>query len=386
MTTVSGNVERAIADLVTPWIAGKQHIQLVIGVLQGDRRWIHGWGSSLSEAESVPPDGTTLFEIGSVTKVFTTTLLAWLVEENRLDLHHPINQLHPVYDRLPDTVTLERLATHTSGLLRLPSNLMPAMRQDSQNPYAAYTLADLHQELQQHNGQPGKTTGQVLYSNLGVGLLGNILADVCKVSYEEAVIQTLCQPLGLNDTCITLNDEQRSRLAPAYSEDGKLIKHWDLPALAGAGALRSTANDLLTFVHANLQPPQTSLGRAIQQTQVLRHQTFAPERGISAAIEAVARWIRRSRGKPLVQHQEQGVTLSWFIEALPAIQTQAYTFAGGTGGHRSFVGFIPESQLGVVILSNYADIVASLLGRYAIATVGLKILELLHEQPSRSPQ
>ena len=372
-----------IETLISPWIAKKEHINLVIGVIRGDEHWIKGWGtlnpfteySYPIASDPIPPDGNTLFEIGSITKVFTATLLSLLVEHQELELTTPINQLGSSYQKLPDTVTLESLATHTSGLPRLPDNLKKSYHQDPQNPYAAYTIEELHEYLQSHDGEPGQTAGIIEYSNLGVGLLGNILADKYGQSYEDAMLQQICNPLALSDTCITLNQEQQTRFALGYLENGKSTKTWDLPTLAGAGALRSTANDLLKFLVAHLQPGETPIAQAIRNTHTLRHETFASTKGFLGLVGGVAEWVQRSRGGPLVQMDMKGIALGWHIANLPAIDRNVYWHNGGTGGYRSFCGFIQETQTGIVVLSNYAEIMSSMFGRYSIDTIGFKILE-----------
>ena len=305
-------------------------------------------------------------------------MISLLVERQELDLAAPLNQLGPPYQNLPDTVTLESLATHTSGLPRIPENLKPSIIQDRQNPYAAYTLEDLNQYLQQQNGKPGKTAGTIAYSNLGVGVLGNVLAERCGQTYEDAILHHLCHPLGLSDTRITLNQDQLARFTLGYSEDGKPTKPWDIPTLAGAGALRSTANDMLKYLAANLQPDQTPIPQAILNTHPLRCQTFAPTTGFTAVINSVIKLIQRSRGAPLVQTTAKGIALGWFIAHLPAIDRAVHWHNGGTGGYRSFCGFVKETHTAVVVLSNYGDILSSLLGRYSADTVGFKILELLN--------
>ncbi|MBE9103291.1 serine hydrolase domain-containing protein [Vacuolonema iberomarrocanum] len=392
MTTAiaTTSLKTEIETLIKPWIAKKAHINLVIGIVQGNKRWVQGWGPSdmaaLTGAAPQPvgeaiahPDGNTLFEIGSLTKVFTASLLSLLVERQQLQLTTPLNQLGHPYQALPDTVTLESLATHTSGLPRLPDNMKSAYEKDPQNPYAAYSFADLHDYLQNHNGRPTKTTGMISYSNLGAGVLGNILAAQLGQSYEEAVIDQICNALKLSDTRVTLNPEQKIRLAMGYLEDGKPTPYWDLPALAGAGALRSTAHDLLTFITAHMRPEQTPIAQALSNTHPLRYKTLAPAPGLLGLLGWVAGGARRLRGAILVRTVFQGVGLGWFIDYLPSIEHRVYTHTGGTGGHRSFFGFIPETQTGVVVLSNYGEILSTMFGQYSTGSVGLKILEMLHQ-------
>lgn len=371
MTSTATDLKTLLEPLITPWITRKNDLNLAIGVVRGERRQIAAWGTLQPSGKTT--DDKTLFEIGSVTKVFTTTLLAMLVEQGKLALETPVNQLGTAYQKLPDTVTLESLATHTSGLPRLPSNLAKSVRQDPNNPYNAYSIEDLYEYLQTWDNQPGKTTGKISYSNLGVGLLGHILSEQLGQSYEEAIAQYICNPLNLSDTCITLNAERQQRFALGYNEDGKPVKPWDLPTLAGAGALRSTATDLLTFVAANWQSPSF----ATLKTRELRYREFAPNSGLYGVIEKVGNWVQKWRGQPLVQRETRGIGLGWMVEYLPVRDREVCTHTGGTAGHRAFCGFIPETQTGVVVLSNYGDDFASLFGRYAIDKVGLKILEML---------
>lgn len=370
-----------IDELIAPWIGKKEHINLAIGVIKGSNRALICKGSiNKDTVDKDTVDGDTLFEIGSLTKLFTATLLALLVEHGKLELNQPINQLGDIYKKLPNSITLESLATHTSGLPRLPDNLNEYASKNPQNPYAEYPFAALETYLQNHDGKPGKTTGKISYSNLGAGILGNILATQCGCDYESAIAQYISYPLGLTNTCITLTPEQQSRFAKAYSEDGKPISHWDIPSLAGAGALRSTVNDLLSLIEANLHPIENQLGQAIFKTHQLRHNTFAPESGFFGAIGKIAKLIQKTRGTPLIKFTEQGIGLGWFIDYLTSCKHTVLNHTGGTGGHRSFCGFIPENQTGVVILSNYGEVLSSTFGRYSIDKVGLKILEMLDQQ------
>ncbi|MDY6781460.1 MAG: serine hydrolase domain-containing protein [Cyanobacteriota bacterium] len=384
MNPIANDLELHLEPTIAPWIAKKENINLAIGIIQGEQRWVKGWGSLQSQrdetSESIEVDGKTIFEIGSVTKVFTTTLLSLLVECGKLELTTPINRLGKAYQSLPNAITLESLATHTSGLPPLPSNLNKSMGQDEQNPYAAYTFEELHDYLRTLPSRDMKNAGTISYSNLGVGLLGNILAEQLNQSYEATIVGQICNPLGLLDTRIALNDEQQTRFAAGYLEDGKPIKPWDLPTLAGAGALRSTADDLLAFVAANLQPEKTAIATAILNTHPLRHNTFAPTSGVIGLMEKAAQFVRRARGNPLVRREEVGVALGWFVEYLLGCDRYAYTHTGGTGGHRSFCGFIKETQTGVIILSNYGEVLSSLFGRYSIDRVGLKLLEIISDR------
>src|SRR5206468_8195592 len=158
---------------------------------------------------------------------------------------------------------------------------------------------------------------------LGVGLLGHVLGRRAGVSYEELVTRRILGPLGMKDTAITLSAGMRARLAAGHDAEGKVVPNWDLPTLAGAGALRSTANDMLTFLAANLDTTARPLARAMRD----------------------ARTPRREAGNPTMR-----IGLAWHILSRPAGSIVWHN--GGTGGYRTFTGFDPVRRVGVVVLSN----------------------------------
>ncbi|CAN0573748.1 unnamed protein product, partial [Laminaria digitata] len=196
------------------------------------------------------------YEIGSVTKAFTGLLLAQMSESGEVTLDDEVQALLPQQVTVPSrddqAITLEHLSTHFSGLPRLPTNLAPS---DPLNPYADYDTSSLYAFL---NGYtlPRVPGASFEYSNLAVGLLGHALTlRAGAPSLEALYAARIIAPLGLEDTSITLRTEQTSRLAPPYDADGAPSKNWDLGALAGAGALRSTTADMLTLGEAYLDQP-----------------------------------------------------------------------------------------------------------------------------------
>jgi CubicO group peptidase (beta-lactamase class C family) len=217
---------------------------LAIGVYQRGVRRVFAYGTA-------KPD--SLFEIGSVTKTFTGLILARMVEQGKVQLSEPVRELLP-----PETVdkpagseiTLLDLATHHSGLPRMPGNFHPA---DKANPYADYHAADLYEYLAKH-GLRKPADAAFLYSNLGFGLLGQALANRAHMSYPDLVKAEITGPPGMRDTVVTLSPDQQRRFMQGHDGDGRPVSSWDLDALAGAGALRSTAGDMLTYLEANLHP------------------------------------------------------------------------------------------------------------------------------------
>lgn len=305
----------------------KGKVGIVVGLLEADgsRRVV-----SVGDA---PYDGRTLFEIGSITKVFTGILLAEMAERGEVRVDQPVVELLPPGVQVPSRsgrqIRLVDLSTHSSGLTRMPDNFSPG---DPANPYKDYTTTQLYDFLRRH--QLRRDIGaESEYSNVGVGLLGHALAHRAGTSYESLVTARILAPLGLTSTKIVLSSSDVARLAPGHNADGEPVPNWDLPeAFAGAGALRSSADDMLTFLAANLNPPAGStLGAAIRKSQTA-HYT-----GVDGRTSGLG-W-----GRSLLRRERN-----------------ILTHAGGTGGYLTFVAVDPERRLAVVVLSNQAPNVARL--------------------------
>ncbi len=322
-----GEIRRILAERIDEQ---KRSVGIVVGVVEAGERRVVGYGR-LATDDPTEVDGDTIFEIGSITKVFTAILLADLAGEGALELGTPVQRLLgpdvTVPTRSGAEITLLHLATHSSGLPRLPSNMRPS---NAANPYADYTVAQLYEFLSSH--ELARDVGETVeYSNLGAGLLGHALALSQETDYETLVSTRLLEPLGMSDTSITLSPSQQERLAIGHSVQLRPVANWDLPTLAGAGALRSTVNDMLTFVEANLGLVESPLHAAMAATHVPRRDFAAPDMQIGLG------WVtRRGHGRELHWHN------------------------GGTGGYRSFLGFDLESRTGVVVLSNSGDSVDDL--------------------------
>ena len=217
---------------------------VAIGVMRNGVPRVFAWGSAT-------PD--SIFEIGSITKTFTGLVLAQMAAQGKVRLDEPVRELLP-----PGTVarpegveiTLLDLVTQHSGLPRMPDNFAPA---DEENPYSDYRPLNLYQFLAKH-GVEKPADAAFLYSNLGVGLLGQALADRAGTSYAKLVSEEVIVPLQLSDTGVSLSAGQQARLIQGHTSDYRLARAWDQDALAGAGALRSTAADMLTYLEANLHP------------------------------------------------------------------------------------------------------------------------------------
>jgi D-alanyl-D-alanine-carboxypeptidase/D-alanyl-D-alanine-endopeptidase len=321
--TAGGQVipDSAIKAILQDRVATKRAVGLVLGVLDHGQRKVFVAGAAGSPGVAL--DGNTVFEIGSVTKVFTASLLSDMVARGEVKLDDPIAKYLPSTVRVPSRngrqITLLDLATQSSGLPRMPSNFKP---RDEDNPYADYTVEEMYAFLSGYE-LLRDIGAQYEYSNLGVGLLGHVLALRAAKSYEALLTERILKPLGMNDTRINLDESGKARLAPGHTATGAPTANWNLQTLAGAGALRSTVNDLLKFLAANLDSISKPLGPVLATTHFARGDVDAGQMKIG---------------------------LNWHI--LTAFQRPLVWHNGGTGGYRSFIGMDPERQRGVVVLSN----------------------------------
>jgi serine-type D-Ala-D-Ala carboxypeptidase/endopeptidase len=299
---------------------------IVVGLL--DEHGVRSYQAAGRASEARPFDArpeTEVFEIGSVSKVFTATILAEMVRKGDVRLDDPVSTYLPASVRMPERngkpITLLALATHTSGLPRLPDNLKPG---NPDNPYADYSVQQLYEFLSRH--QLARDVGERYeYSNLGVGLLGHVLALRAGKGYEALLLERVTRSLGMKDTAITLGPGLLKRLAAGHAATGYAAGNWDIPTLAGAGAIRSTAADMLTFLAAQLAAPDGPLGPAMADTHLARATADRP------GMETGLAWVIRTSGDARVLWHN-----------------------GGTGGYHSFVGFNPKRHTAVVVLHNSA--------------------------------
>jgi D-alanyl-D-alanine-carboxypeptidase/D-alanyl-D-alanine-endopeptidase len=216
-------------------------------------------------------------------------------------------------------ITLGTLSEQNSGLPRMPANFHP---KDPANPYADYTEQQMYDFISGYQ-LPRDPGASFEYSNLGVGLLGHALARAVGTSYEEMERKRVWEPLGMTHTAITLTPWMKQHLALGHDEKGDVTANWDLPTFAGAGAIRSTTDDMLKFASANLHP----------------------ERGKLQEAMAFAHIERASAGSAIM-----GIGLNWFSRH--ALADTIVWHNGGTGGYRTFIGFIQSKKIAVVVMTN----------------------------------
>jgi CubicO group peptidase (beta-lactamase class C family) len=312
-----------IRKIIEDRIGKKQEdVGMVVGIIEPSGRRIVAFGSS-DRTDKRPLDGNSVFEIGSITKVFTSLLLADMVRHGEVALTDPVSKYLPKGVKMPERggvqITLEDLARHRSGLPRMPANFNPA---DPNNPYVSYSAKQLYEFLSSYE-LTRDIGSQFEYSNMGAGLLGHVLSLAAGKDYETLMRTRILQPLGMNSTAITLSPDMKARLAIGHNGAYETTSNWDLgDAFAGAGALRSTANDMLSFLAAQLGDKQSDLGPAIAAT-------LATRKPAGSGMEIGLGWlIRQKKGSEIIWHN------------------------GGTGGYRTFAGYDPKARTGVVVLSN----------------------------------
>lgn len=249
-TAAAPLVEKRVVDgLSIGYIEGKQHGTVHLG--------------NSNPAGNKPGD-LTLYEIGSITKVFTALMLADEVVRGDLDLDAPAEVSNPAGLRLPSRdgrkIDWIDLTTHRAGLPRLPGNLRPA---DPTNPYRDYDSKMAAAFLNQYElpRQPGKSQK---YSNLGASVLGYLVAQKAGKSYQELLRERIAEPLQMTDCTVSLNADQTKRLATPHRKYGSVTSPWTFADLPGAGGIHATIRDMTRFAQAQLTPPTGKLGDAIE--------------------------------------------------------------------------------------------------------------------------
>ena len=303
-------VKKAVQDRITAGL----YRTLVVGIVSNGKSEVFPFGKLEDGRE---PDGDTVYGIGSITKTFTATILAEAVLSKRVTLDTPVAELLPKFkipERNGKKITLGDIGMHRSGLPRMPSN----MDKNSANPYAAYDARDLKTFIESY--RLSRSPGECFeYSNLAFALLGHALAEQARVSYATMLNESVFRPLGMTLSGIEFTEKMLTNMAVGHDEIGNLAPNMTLDAMAGAGGISSSANDLVRYLKANMGVDQTPLTEAMKFARKPRADTIDNKR-IGLA------WVRTDQD--IVFHN------------------------GATGGYRSFLGFKADGSRGVVILTN----------------------------------
>lgn len=309
---------------------------MVVGLMDTNGTSFYSYGTLDPNGEA-PVDEDSLFEIGSITKTFTATLLADMAERGELALTNliqdylPAGVTAPVYGAQRIPITLTHLSAHRSGLPRMAEDL-PG--DGTLNPFEGSTTVHMYDFLDRYRltRQPGS---QYEYSNVAVGLLGQLLARLRGVDYEALLRERLTEVLGLKDTVIRLSPEQESRAVVPY-HGAVRYPVWDMGAFDSAGGLRSSAREMMTYLKYNLGIIDSPLHAAMTNA----HQ---PRFFVRPGTE---------------------IGLGWFTANLG--ETKAVTHDGQTGAFSTFAGFLPGERRAVVTLSTGWMVVSDLFGHLLV--------------------
>ncbi len=331
-----------INDIVKPYIADQTTKGLSIGIYNKGQISYHNYGVC-SDKNPVPPSNQSIYEIASITKTFTTAALAQMVKEGKVKYNDPIMLYLPKeVANWPNAVaiTLEELATHQSGLPQVPSNYLKRAFFNIDNPYKNYSTQDLHNFLKSYTPIP-KDQRSVVYSNLGMGLLGNILAQVADCSYEALIKKTITQPLNMQDTYAAYKAQTQIMGHNGYGEP---TSQWEIPTLKGAGAIRSNTADMMQYLTANIQ----------------NKAPFATTHPCRADFGGMGT-----------------IGLGWLTIYPENTDLELYFHNGGTGGFRSAILFSKKQQIGIVALANSIQ---------SVDALSIRIVELLAKQQATQQQ
>jgi CubicO group peptidase (beta-lactamase class C family) len=310
----------------------RRTVGVIIGLIDENGTRVITYGKPSLDSDQML-NGNTLFKISSVTKVFTSILLAEMVERGEVSLDDTISKYLPNSVKTPSRggkeILLRHLATHTSGLPRDYDNNKEGESYSVEKLYAFLSKFELSRDI----------GSQYEYSNLGMALLAHILSQRAGTDYETLLRDRVLDPLQMNQTRIKLTDEMQKGLPQAYLE-GKPVNLLDPYApFGGVGALDSTANDLLRFLGANIGLISTPLQAVLQRTHLPLHSATGP----------------------------QEIGLGWQIMKNPDNDNDRMIFHdGGGAGTRSFIGFDPKKRKGVVMFWN---------SNFSLDDIGIHLVE-----------
>jgi D-alanyl-D-alanine-carboxypeptidase/D-alanyl-D-alanine-endopeptidase len=341
-------------------------VSIVVGVITPNGTSVSGYGN-ISKANTTKVNGDSIFGIGSITKTFTAALLTDMVKRGLVNLDDPLEKYLPSNVKVPtyhnngDKITLEDLATHTSGLPDIHRSSFDNRTYPTQQIYNYVSHASLVSE-------PGVRYN---YSNLGMGLLGHVLSLKAGMPYGQLVKDRILNVLGMNSTGIAMSSTQitaplpdilKSRLAKGHI-GGREVSIAFLPeVIQPSGAVYSSANDLLKYLAANTDLIHTKINGILQDTRLIRHEekTIANSSTTTQSLLAVY------------------IGLGWNI--ITNFGTEAIYHTGGIDGYASVVGFNPAKQIGLVILCSCDEKDAVSPEKW----INIALLSLLHPSSTSS--
>jgi CubicO group peptidase (beta-lactamase class C family) len=318
-------LHETIAAIASNYLNDKNNKSLIIGISNNGKKTYYTYSNDLESKTQQKIDSSSIFEIGSITKTFTGALLAATFLKNKINLTDKVTLFLPNTLQLSKNgkeITILQLSNHTSGLAKLTNDFFSYAKYDITNPYKNIDKAYLYNVLTKNELQsiPGEKHE---YSNMGVALLGCILEDINQKKYESLLQDIIFSPLKMNSSFIELPTTLTQKLVDGHDKNGKKVLHWDFKAMAPSGAIKSSANDMLIYLDAQMDCKDKKLNTLFSIT----HEP-------SITIE-----------------NNKKVGLNWFIEKTKSSKEIIF-HSGNTGGFSSYAAFNKEKKISVVVLLN----------------------------------
>lgn len=318
--TLKSAIDSGIDRSVRKCFRDKSAVGFSIGIIQDGKIHVYNYGE-IKKGEGKLPTADTYYEIGSITKTFTTTVLAHALLEKKIKLHDDIRNYFQ--DSFPNLqfgdhpIEVVQLANHTSRLPGIPADFFQQIPYDSLNPYVHYSEKMFWNAL--HHVTIDTLPGtKNYYSNFGISILGHILERIYQRNYESLVKRFITQPLKMKKTKFEMKRDDLELMAQGYTNKREPTPPWDLGPFTPSGAIKSSVNDMLKYLKYNIEEKTESINLAHRLT-----------------------WGTN----------ENGIALGWFISKTPG-GVKMYKHDGGTGGFVSSIMVMPERKSGFIILSN----------------------------------
>ncbi|RBL93326.1 serine hydrolase domain-containing protein [Chitinophaga flava] len=314
---LSSPLDRMVDSAAREYFQHQYATGLSIGIIKNGQRYVYHYGTT-SKAKPQLPANKTLYEIGSITKTFTGTILAHAVLENKVRLSDDIRKYldgsFPNLEYNGHPITLKDLANHTSRIPTVPDDLFSQRGVNLLAPWNDYNEKMFWEAL--HRVKPDTISGyKFQYSNLGMSLLGHILARVYKQPYEKLVEKYITQPMKMGGTTVLPLKDKNELLALKYSSNGYLLPYWHQQAFLPAGiGMVSNIDDMLNYLSYQIADSDPTIQLTHQPTS-------------------------------------ENVGLSWGI-GNPGTPYKLYEHSGGTYGFTTIIRAFPEAKAGIVILTN----------------------------------
>jgi len=294
----------------------------IIGIVDGDSTYFVEFGSD-SQGGKTTLHAEDVFEVGSITKVFTASLISILVDQGKISYQDKLNDFIPAAFQNPrmDDLTLLDLIQHTSGLPVRPY-FFGLKERDPQNPYAFYSKPEL---LSFYRDYVPKEEGLFNYGHTNYGLLEIALETATQTPFDKLMNDYILDPLGMNNSFIFFKEEKKDIITLGYDRAGRQTHPWTFASFGASEGLKTSTSDLVRFMKVNL-----GLTGHEYETIFSKNHQKEVQTNFNESIQTGRGWqiIDQRKGYDIITH------------------------TGKTNGHNAFMAFVKETGTGVVILSN----------------------------------